>query len=71
MKKEILAGLGWFDAHVKRFDEEQLHDCKHLPHMGWNDVDPVNGSGLFKGLNDSARFIFSIPITFIQNSRQI
>ena len=53
-----LAGLGWFDANVKRFDEEQLYSCKHLPHMGWNDVDPVNGSGLFKGLKDSARFYF-------------
>ena len=52
------AGLGWFDADVKRFDEEQLHDCTQLPHMGWNDVDPVIGSGLFKGLNDSARFYF-------------
>ena len=51
-------GLGWFDAHVKCFDEEQLHDCKHLPHMGWNDVEPVKESGLFKGLNDSARFYF-------------
>ncbi|HUO67397.1 MAG TPA: imidazole glycerol phosphate synthase subunit HisH, partial [Gammaproteobacteria bacterium] len=29
-----------------------------LPHMGWNDVAPSDGNGLFKDLSSGARFYF-------------
>src|SRR3546814_6908509 len=29
-----------------------------LPHMGWNDVEPVEGSALFEGLETASRFYF-------------
>jgi len=29
-----------------------------LPHMGWNDVVPQQTGGLFRGMEDDARFYF-------------
>ena len=48
-------GLGWVPGSVKKFDLERV---KQLPHMGWNDVDPVDAEGLFKGFGDSSKFYF-------------
>lgn len=53
-----LSGLGWIDAHVKRFNGNLESGGVRLPHMGWNDVTPVGNSGLFKGLETGARFYF-------------
>jgi imidazole glycerol-phosphate synthase subunit HisH len=52
------AGLGWFDADVRRFDESRIQGKTRLPHMGWNDVAPVNELDLFNDLGGSARFYF-------------
>jgi glutamine amidotransferase len=53
-----LPGLGWIDADVKIFDEASFCGRTHLPHMGWNDVEPRSEAGLFEGLGDGARFYF-------------
>lgn len=53
-----LPGLSWIDGRVKKFDESKIAHRTRLPHMGWNDVLPVPGSGLFEGLEDSPRFYF-------------
>ena len=50
------AGLGWFDAKVKRFDDSRIQSRTHLPHMGWNDVHPLATTDLFKELGEGARF---------------
>jgi len=52
-----LPGLGWLDAHVRRFDTARLPQKTHLPHMGWNDVVPALESPLFAGLS-APRFYF-------------
>lgn len=52
------AGLGWIDAEVKLFDEARFVERTHLPHMGWNDVEPVSSDGLFHDLGGGARFYF-------------
>ena len=44
-----LAGLGWIDATVRRFDEAALAG-KPMPHMGWNDVCPEADGCLFRGI---------------------
>lgn len=51
-------GLGWFDASVKLFDDSRFQSRTHLPHMGWNDVEPVRTDGLFRELGEGARFYF-------------
>lgn len=53
-----LDGLKWIDASVKKFDETKIQHVTRLPHMGWNDVYPVNQHQLFKGLEQEAIFYF-------------
>ncbi|MBV9291896.1 MAG: imidazole glycerol phosphate synthase subunit HisH [Frankiales bacterium] len=40
-------GIGVLDGTVERLD------APVLPHMGWNTVEPANGSALFAGLDDA------------------
>jgi glutamine amidotransferase len=51
-------GLGWIEADVRLFDDERFTGPTHLPHMGWNDVEPLAGEALFAGLEQDARFYF-------------
>ena len=53
-----LPGLGWIDGVVKKFDTSALAHGTLLPHMGWNNVQPVGDSGLFNGLDDRSIFYF-------------
>ena len=52
-----LGGLGWIDASVVKIDTRLLGTTTHLPHMGWNDADPIDKNTLFSGL-DNPRFYF-------------
>lgn len=52
------AGLGWIPGRVRSLKNLPLSSATPLPHMGWNDVRPVDGSGLFAGLESDARFYF-------------
>ena len=54
----VLAGLGWIDAEVRKFDHTAFTQKTHLPHMGWNDVTPLKDDGLFNNLASGARFYF-------------
>lgn len=40
-------GLGWIPGVVERFQTEGLR----VPHIGWNDVTPAAGSGLYVGID--------------------
>lgn len=51
-------GLGWVPGTVRHFRSMPTPDDLPLPHMGWNDVKPTNDGGLFKGLEQDARFYF-------------
>lgn len=53
-----LPGLGWIDGKVMKFDLSIMPRDTNLPHMGWNDVKPVVDGGLFKGMEQDARFYF-------------
>jgi glutamine amidotransferase len=54
----VMEGLGWIDAKIKKFDETKIKQITRLPHMGWNDVQPVIEHPLFKGLEQDALFYF-------------
>lgn len=51
-----LAGLGWIDAEVLRFDSRQIGQAP-LPHMGWNDVHPAATDSLFRAI-ETPRYYF-------------
>lgn len=53
-----LPGLGWVDGQVKRFDVKKLPHRTHLPHMGWNTVQPQQLEGLFAGIETDWSFYF-------------
>jgi len=62
-----LGGLGWIDASVKKFDTSKIPFDTHLPHMGWNDVNPIGTSKLFDGLQDNSKFYFLHSYYFLPN----
>jgi imidazole glycerol-phosphate synthase subunit HisH len=51
-------GLGWIEGDVKKFDASTIKFHTKLPHMGWNDVDPILNHPLFEGLEKDAIFYF-------------
>lgn len=62
----VASGLGWFDADIKRFDETRIEGATRLPHMGWNDVVPLNTKNLFQGI-DGGAFYFLHSYYFAPN----
>jgi len=53
-----LEGLKWINSEILKFDENLIQQRTKLPHMGWNDVDPMNNHPLFIGLEKEAIFYF-------------
>lgn len=53
-------GLGWIDGTVKRFryPNEEISRKHPLPHMGWNNIKPVQGSALVANVDEYKRFYF-------------
>jgi imidazole glycerol-phosphate synthase subunit HisH len=60
-----LAGLGWIPGEVKRFDSVVEGKRRQLPHMGWNDVEPLDRSSIFQGLESGMRFYFLHSYYFV------
>ena len=51
------AGLGWFDADVKKFSVKDTVRNK-VPHTGWNQIYSKKGSRLLKDIPDGSEFYF-------------
>jgi imidazole glycerol-phosphate synthase subunit HisH len=51
------AGLGWFDAEVKRFKIKDTFRNK-VPHTGWNQIFSKKESKLLKNIPDGSEFYF-------------
>ncbi len=62
-----VGGLGWFDARVRLFEDTRFSGRTHLPHMGWNDIEPRRQDGLLSELGDPARFYFLHSYYFSPN----
>lgn len=54
----VLPGLGWVPGRVRHFRSVPGLERLALPHMGWNDVQPLDSNPLFKGFEDDVRFYF-------------
>jgi len=53
-----LDGLKWIDSEILKFDESLIKQRTKLPHMGWNDVIPLEENSLFIGLEKNSLFYF-------------
>lgn len=53
----VSPGLKWINGDVKKIDSS-FNKSIYVPHMGWNDVKPLNNNDLFRGLSDDSRFYF-------------
>lgn len=53
----IVAGFGWFDADVVRFEVKDTLRYK-VPHMGWNQVVLKKSSPLFENIDPGQGFYF-------------
>jgi len=53
-----MPGLGWIDATTRKFPTESSNGPRRLPHMGWNDTDPLSQTGLFAGERSEWPFYF-------------
>jgi glutamine amidotransferase len=56
----ISKGLGWISGKVKRFSypNEAVARKHPLPHMGWNNINPVKASAIVANLDEYKRFYF-------------
>jgi imidazole glycerol-phosphate synthase subunit HisH len=53
-----LPGLGWFDAETVRFRFHASQTGLKALHMGWNTVNLINPTALWKNMYPDARFYF-------------
>jgi glutamine amidotransferase len=51
-------GLGWIEGRSFKIRGDGTTPIK-VPHMGWNEIQPVKDSSLLEGLNDKSRFYFA------------
>jgi imidazole glycerol-phosphate synthase subunit HisH len=65
-----LPGLSWISGSVCKLKSADGPTPLRLPHMGWNDVEPVVSSPLFSGLETDARFYFLHSYHFVCNSKE-
>jgi imidazole glycerol-phosphate synthase subunit HisH len=54
----VLPGLGWIDSYTKRFQFSEEWAHLKIPHMGWNEVQPVKDHPLISNLPAPSRFYF-------------
>jgi glutamine amidotransferase len=64
-----LAGLGWIDGTVKKFDLQKLTTLPKIPHLGWNAVTVNKTSRLFENIDCENGFYF-IHSYFFECHRQ-
>ncbi len=53
-----LAGLGWIPGRIRKIDASRLIGGPRLPHMGWNSIEPVTASPIFRGVDAERGFYF-------------
>ena len=62
-------GLGWISGRVSKIDNQ---DGKYkLPHIGWNQINIVKESKIFKGIENNSHMYFAHSYEFIPNDRSV
>lgn len=53
-----LAGLGWIQGSVKKFDKNLIPGKPKIPHLGWNSIEITCDCPLFKNVDPAVGFYF-------------
>jgi imidazole glycerol-phosphate synthase subunit HisH len=53
-----LNGLKWIHGEVKKFDISLIPDKPKIPHLGWNSIEIIRNSPLFKNIDPEVGFYF-------------
>jgi len=61
-------GLGYINSEVKRFDSSKMTQKPHLPHMGWNSIQPTKSHKIFENIDFEKGFYFLHSYYFSCNS---
>lgn len=61
-------GLGYINSEVKKFDSSKMTQKPHLPHMGWNSIEPTKSHKIFENIDFKKGFYFLHSYYFSCNS---
>jgi len=62
-------GLGWISGKVSKIDNQ---DGKFkLPHIGWNEINIVKDSKIFKDIKNNSHMYFVHSYEFVPNDRKV
>ena len=62
-------GLGWISGKVSKIDNQ---NCKFkLPHIGWNEIEIVKETKLFKSIKNKSHMYFVHSYEFIPNDKSV
>ena len=56
MKKQKLKVLGWISGKVSKIDNQ--NGKYKLPHIGWNQINIVKDSKIFKNIENNSSHVF-------------
>ena len=62
-------GLGWIPGKVSKIDNQ--NGKYKLPHIGWNQINIVNGSKIFKDIENNAHMYFVHSYEFIPKDKKV
>ena len=62
-------GLGWVSGKVSKIDNENKK--YKLPHIGWNQINLVKDSKIFKGIENNSHMYFVHSYEFIPNDKNV
>lgn len=64
-----LPGLGFINGEVKKFDSNVFTHKPHLPHLGWNSIQPAKEHPIFDNIDYEQGFYFLHTYYFSCNSK--
>ena len=62
-------GLGWIPGKVTKIDNQ--NGKYKLPHIGWNEINILKGSRIFKDIKDKSHMYFVHSYEFVPNDKNV
>ena len=69
MKKLKQKGLGWISGKVSKIDNQ--NNKFKLPHIGWNEINIIKDSKIFKNIENKSHMYFVHSYEFIPDDKSV